>query len=270
MEIQGRTQAVAQDIQAEGSGFLGGWGMRLIWVLVSVAWLAIMAGAWSRNANAATGGAAVSGDDDYSFSWLDKDKKIYVLQNRKFNKAGRILLSVNGGVGSSNPYRDVRYVEPRLALFFSEQLGIEGFYSRISNSSNPTFDALQAKSIMPFVREVNSQTGALVHWVPWYAKINVFNKILYFDWGFEVGGALLDATKKFKLSTDSTLDPVRTASDNQKAFLLGTTQQFFLNQDWSIRLDVLGAFYKATYKAESADETWFSNFQYGLVLGYRL
>jgi len=261
MESHGRIQAV-QETQKDTPG----WRFKLIWIMAAIVWLAVIAGAWSRNARA----AGSDPDEEYSFSWLDKDKKIYVLQNRKFTKARRVLLSANAGVSSSNPYRDVRYVEPRLAVFFSEALGLEAFYSMHSNSSNSTFEALQAKSVMPFVREINSQTGALLHWVPWYAKINVFNHVLYFDWGFEVGGSLLDATKKYKISSDSVSDPVRSASDNQKAFLLGTTQQFFLGQNWSVRLDVLGSFYKATYKAESSDETWFSNFQYGLGLGYRL
>lgn len=247
-----------------------GWRLKPVWIamamLGAVLWLALMASAWSRSAGAAEPGE----DDEYSFSWLDKDKKIYVLQNRRYTKARRVLASFGAGVGSSNPYRDVKYIEPRLAIFFSEAFGVEMLYSRVFNSANSTFDALQSKSVMPFVREINGQTGALLHWVPWYAKINVFNHVLYFDWGFEAGGALIDATKKYKLTGDSITDPVRSASDNQKALLLGTTQQFFLGHHWSIRLDVLGAFYKATYKAESPDETWFSNFQYGLGVGFRL
>lgn len=243
--------------------------MRLVWILVSVGWLALMAGAWSRNANAATS----SGDDEYSFSWLDKDKKIYVLQNRKFNKAGRVHLSLSGGVGSSNPYRDVRYVEPRLALYFSEAWGVEGFYSRISNSANATFQGIPS-TLSPFVREINSQAGAVVHWVPWYAKINVFNHILYFDWGFSLGGALLDSTTKYRFTLTPNVE--NTTDEALKAVVAGTSQQFFLGKDWSIRLDVTGCFYQGTYKLNSArdavspETTWFSNFQYGLGLGYRL
>ena len=42
---------------------------------------------------------------EYDFSWLDPDKKIYVIQNRKYLKAKRALVSVLGGLGLSNPYR---------------------------------------------------------------------------------------------------------------------------------------------------------------------
>jgi outer membrane beta-barrel protein len=244
------------------------WG----WVLVAIVWLVLVASAWTRNAEAAE--RKESSSDEYSFSWLDKDKKIYVLQNRRYTKAGRLLLSASAGVGSSNPYRDVQYVEPRLAVFFSEAWGFEAFYSKSFNSSNAAFRALEAESVQPFARDINSQAGALIHWVPWYAKINVFNKVLYFDWGFEAGISKLDATIRYKFGSDLTTDPVRQDDDDKIALLLGTTQQFFLNHDWSIRLDVLGAIYRGTYKisgdAISPDQVLFSNFQYGIGLGYRL
>jgi outer membrane beta-barrel protein len=240
------------------------------WGLAALAM--IWAVSWSPSASAASESATPS--DEYSFSWLDKDKKIYVLQNRRYTKAGRVLLSAGGGVGSSNPYRDIRHVEARLAFFPWESLGFEALYSKTFNSENATFDALQAKSVMPFVREINSTMGAMVHWVPWYAKINVFNRVLYFDWGFQAGLAQIDATAKYKFGSDVNTDPIRSSDDDQQAFLLGTTQQFFLSHHWSLRLDVLGSFFKGAYKtgdsAISSETTWFSNFQYGLSLGYRL
>ncbi len=249
-----------------------GRDFRLGWVWVALIWLVLMAGAWTRNSEAAE--AKESASDEYSFSWLDKDKKIYVLQNRRYTKAGRLLLSASGGVGSSNPYRDVQYVEPRLAVFFSEAFGVEAFYSKTFNSSNAAFQALEAESVQPFVRDINSQAGVLLHWVPWYAKINVFNKVLYFDWGFEAGVSKLDATVRYRFGSDLETDPVRQSDDDKIALLVGSTQQFFLNHDWSIRLDVLGAFYRGTYKvsgdAVSSDQVLFSNFQYGIGLGYRL
>ncbi|MEN9723493.1 MAG: hypothetical protein RJB38_1479 [Pseudomonadota bacterium] len=247
------------------------WGGRLIWIVGAGVWLSMMAGAWSR-ADAAESGAASAGTTDsspYEFSWLDPEKKIYVLQNRKFTKAGRLMLSVLGGVGS-NPYRKVYGFEPRVALYFSESLGVEVFYTKWWNSSNTTFRSLEASSgatTLPLLREIRGQMGGLIHWVPWYAKINVFNQILYFDWGFQLGLGRLDAVL---LSKQNSTDPFSEQADDQTAFLAGTSQQFFLNQDWSVRLDVLGTFYNATYSKNSGDKTWFSTFQFGAGLGYRL
>jgi outer membrane beta-barrel protein len=270
--MENQAANVGQDVRSsslEGStdpkkALSVGWG----WVLAAIIWLTLVASAWTRNADAAQG----SGSDEYSFSWLDKDKKIYVLQNRRYTKSGRVQVTAGGGVGSSNPYRDVRYVEPRVAVYFSEALGIEAFYSKITNSANATFEGIPA-TLAPYVREINSQTGAVIHWVPWYAKINVFNKILYFDWGFSLGGALLDTTTKYRLGTPN---EDRAADEALKALVIGTSQQFFLSHHWSVRLDVTGSFYSATYKLNAArtdvspETTWFSNFQYGLGLGYRL
>jgi outer membrane beta-barrel protein len=237
------------------------WGTRILWIAGASIWLMLMAGAWNR--------ADAAESDSYNFSWLDPDKKIYVLQNRKYAKANRAMVSVLGGIGWSNPYRNVRAVEPRLALYFSEQFGIEILYSKLYNSDNTTFKALLASSptTLPLLREIRSQLGGLVHWAPWYAKINVFNQILYFDWGFEFGVGRLEAVT---LARASTSDPFVATSDNQTAFFAGTTQQYFLTQDWSVRLDILGAFYNATYDRNSGDKTWFSNFQFGAGLGYRL
>ena len=35
--------------------------------------------------------------DTYSFSWLDPDKEVFVLQNRKYRKKGRLHLNAGGG-----------------------------------------------------------------------------------------------------------------------------------------------------------------------------
>jgi len=241
---------------------LKSWGARVLWILGAGVWLMLMAGAWNR--------AEASESETYNFSWLDPEKKIYVLQNRKYTKANRPMLSVMGGIGWSNPYRNVRSVEPRLSYFFNESFGFEVFYSRLSNSANTTFEALEAATAgasLPLLREIRGQMGGLLHWVPWYAKINVFNNILYFDWGFEFGAGQLQTVTLTKAVSS---DPFTETTENLTAFFAGTSQQFFLSQNWSVRLDILGAFYNAKYSKTSGDKAWFSNFQFGAGLGYRL
>ncbi|MBU6376021.1 MAG: outer membrane beta-barrel domain-containing protein [Bdellovibrionales bacterium] len=244
---------------------LKSWSARVLWILGAGVWLMLMAGAWNRADAAET--------EPYSFSWLDPEKKIYVLQNRKYTKANRVLISALGGIGWSNPYRNVWSVEPRLAFFLSESFGFEVFYSKLTNSPNTTFKALEASTAgtsLPLLREIRGQMGGLIHWVPWYAKINVFNTILYFDWGFEFGAGQLQAKKLTKPSSATPTDPFTETTENLTALYAGTSQQFFLSQNWSVRLDVLGAFYQASYKRDSEEKAWFSNFQFGAGLGYRL
>jgi len=244
---------------------LKNWLMRLFWIAGAGLWLTLMAGTWSR----AEAAEASTEDDSYNFSWLDPDKKISVLQNRRYTKAGRMVVSVLGGGGWSNPYRQVLFAEPRVALYFSEALGVELFYSKAFNSANTTYRALEAAAptTLPLLREIRGQMGGLLHWVPWYAKINVFNRILYFDWGFQLGAGRLDAVL---LDRASTGDPFTETSDDQFAIFAGTSQQYFLSHRWTVRLDVLGAFYNAKYQKSSEEKTWFSNYQFGAGLGFRL
>ncbi|MBI3544151.1 MAG: hypothetical protein HY075_12845, partial [Deltaproteobacteria bacterium] len=120
-------------------------------------------------------------DDEYNFSWLDPDKKVYVLQNRKYRKAGRLAISLAGGLNLSNPYRTEYELVPRIDYWFSELFGIEVFYGSLSNHDNNTLTALKQASptALPFVRENRTYYGAALTWTPWYSKLNFFNKILY-------------------------------------------------------------------------------------------
>jgi len=214
-------------------------------------------------------GFSDQGDDEYNFSWLDPDKKISVLQNRKFQKKGKALFSIMGGMGWSNPYRDTLTFDPRVAYYFAENWGIEVFYNIISNKENTTIKALKASSssAIPNIREIRSQYGALLHWAPWYAKINVFNKILYFDWYFEGGlgvvGTYLDTNTL--VSGSPSFKP-----EDKTAFFLGTGHQFHITQQFGVRLDVLAAYYKALDQGETGNSVYFSNYQFSFGLGLRL
>jgi hypothetical protein len=119
-------------------------------------------------------------DEEYNFNWLDPDKKIYVLQNRKYLKGGHPILSVLGGVGFSNPYASTYNLDGRFAFYITEVWGIEAFYTYTVNSPNSTLQALgiAAPNTLPNVRQIRAQFGGQLHYVPWYAKINVFNSIL--------------------------------------------------------------------------------------------
>lgn len=236
------------------------WAIRFALIGSAVFWLALVASSWAE--------AADSQKDEYSFKWLDPEKKIYVLQNRKYLKANRPMLSVLGGPGLSNPYRTSYTVEPRISFYLSEQWGLEVTYGKTFNSENNTYQALKQASgtgVLPVVREINSQYGASVHWVPWYAKINVFNQILYFDWYFS-GGAGTVQTTAFTSSGTTTSQQ----SQDFFALFAGTGHQYFLSDSLTFRLDFSGAFYQAPVFGNSGDKTWFSNFNFAIGLGFRI
>ncbi len=211
---------------------------------------------------------AEDGTEDYNFSWLDPDKKIYVLQNRRYRKANHFMVSVMGGAGFSNPYSNAYNLDPRIAYYFSESWGIEGFYTFTFNSPNTTLQALSQASanITPQVRNVTSQDGALVHWVPWYAKINVFNKILYFDWYLDAGaGTINTSVNTASLSTAANL-----VYQNFFAFYFGTGHLYHLTDNWILRLDFTGAVFSAPIYGTSGGNAWYSNYNVAAGIGLKL
>lgn len=220
---------------------------------------------------ASTANAAPAAEkDEYSFNWLDPDKQIYVLQNRRYGKAGRTLFSVTTGPVLGSAYRTSFQLDPRAAYYFSEAFGIEAFYTLYTNKENSNFRALgQASGVgLPVVREPESRYGLLAHWVPWYAKINVFNKILYFDWYFSGGAGFLNTTALQYANGISA--PSTSTSEQLFSTYLGTGHQYHLTRDVTVRLDVTGTFYRAPLFGTAGEKTWFSSYSFGLGLGFRL
>jgi len=211
---------------------------------------------------------ASAAESEYNFNWLDPDKKVYVLQNRRYLKAGKPFLSVLGGVGLSNPYRSTYFYDLRGAVYFSESWGLEVFYSGGINSVNNTYLALEQSSpnALPVIREFNNEIGGLLHWVPWYAKINVFNQVLYFDWYLEGGVGQIKSTIDTRIRVS---DASTNTTQNFTAFYFGTGHQYHLTENWVVRLDFLGAFYQAMVFGNSGENTWFSKYKFGGGLGYR-
>lgn len=208
-------------------------------------------------------------DDEYSFNWLDPDKKIYVLQNRKYRKARHPILSVMGGLGLSNPYRNSYNVDPRFAYYLNETWGLEVFYTVSFNSNNTTYDALLQRSdtTLPSVREIRGQMGAMIHYVPWYAKINVFNTILYFDWYFGLGLASLKTEIDIRAKKT---DPQNFQPLDTLGFMISTGHEYYFSQNFLARLDFTGAFYQSPLIGLTGESTWFTHFNFGLGIGLKL
>jgi|GEM_PF-200559 len=255
------------------------WGMRLALVGFALLWLSLMAVSWAQAADAPTANSVNSGnsansDGEYNFTWLDPDKKIYVLQNRRYTKAEKVELSLMIGPGLSNPYRNTFNADPRLTYYFSEAFGLEAFYGFTFNTPNNTYQALVGSSrlqnVQPVLREIQNQIGLNLVWVPWYAKINVFNRILYFDWYFTAGvGSLHSQVAGAVGPSSANTNPVFVPQDNIAAFF-GTGQNFNLSQNFLIRLDLSTSLYNAPIFGVSGDTSWYTNFNFGAGLGLKL
>jgi outer membrane beta-barrel protein len=211
----------------------------------------------------------------YNFSWLDNDKEIYVLQNRKFRKDGNLYLGATAAYNLSQPFLDAFGGTVRGGYFFSEDWGLEFLYGKNSNNENDTAKGVKEQGTVPFYRSIDSFMGATIMWSPFYSKINTFNKVFYFDWMFGLGiGSISTKDNRNKFDTTAT-DQDELTQENHIGALWNTGFRFYLNESWSLRLDLTGQAYKAdkTNKTQAATETTkaskvYNNYDLGLGLNY--
>lgn len=209
--------------------------MRVLFLLVSIFLV-------SYSAHAAEPQPAEQ--DEYDFSWLDPDKKIYVVQNRKFTKKNRLEVALSGGVGVGEPYRTRRTVMPRGIFYVNENWAVSGFMGFNSNSENGNVQALKdsGSSRIPAVRDVQSFVGGSLMWLPFYGKINMFNQIFYIDWHLEAGVG--QASTEIDLNTRFG-NASQIQESSHMGFLWGTGWKFFITRNFGARLDFLALYYKA-------------------------
>lgn len=213
--------------------------------------------------------ARAEGETEYNFSWLDPEKKIYVLQNRRYLKAGHLLVSGLVGTSFSNAYRSAWTANPKLGFYFTEGLGIEAMASFTFNVPNSNMRALELASsaAIPQIREIRSQFGGQLHWVPWYAKINVFNKVLYFDWYFAAGAGLMQTFVDTRTNASAAANYV----EQDVLSLIASTGHWFHVNDWFlVRLDFTGSFYNAPVTGVSGETAWYSSYGVSLGLGLKI
>lgn len=207
-------------------------------------------------------GAIASEKSVYDFAWLDKDKEVYVLQNRKYRKDGRLYAGVSGLTTLSGAFVDSFGGSARLGYFFKEDWGFELQYAKYSGSENDTAKGVRQQGVVPFYRKFDSVMTGLVWWSPFYAKINTFNEIFYFDWMFGLGVSqisALDNRNKFSTPPSSTL-----TRESIMGATWSTAMRFHINQAWSFRLDFSGTHFSAERKSATKDESQlFSNYDFG-------
>ena len=213
-----------------------------------------------------------SEDSLYEFSWLDKDKKIYVLQNRKFRKNNNFYIGATGIKTMNGSFIDSMGSSFKAGYFFKEDWGLEVVYGSNSGKTNKTYDAVDAQGATPYFRKISNYTGAMLMWSPFYAKINTFDKVFYYDWIFGLGMGnykTLDNRNEFGVSTSDSL-----TAESLSGYMWTTGLRFYVSESWSIRLDVTGMHYSAdqTLQDDDKDEytkkVSFHNYDLGVGLNY--
>jgi len=206
--------------------------------------------------------------DIYEFSWLDPDKEVYVLQNRKFRKVSHVHLNLGGGITTSGAFVDSTSLQGRAGYFFTEEVGFEGIYAKNSGKENDTALGVRNPGLAgskPFRRILDSYMGGLVLWSPFYSKINTFNKIVYMDWIFGLGYAQLKENNN-KLDVKSGGVDKTITKESHSGLMWEAGMKFYLDPSFSIRTDLTAVHYKAVSVA--GNSTYYSNFDATVSLGY--
>lgn len=214
-------------------------------------------------------------DSLYNFSWLDKDKEIYVLQNRKFRKDDQLYVGFSGVRTLNGAFIDSVGVTGRGGYFFSEDWGIELVYGKNFGTENNTAKGVREQGTVPYYRKIDTYMGGMLMWSPFYSKINTFNHIFYYDLILGAGVAnvtTLDNRNRFDTGSS---ERGELTSESNIGGIWNTGVRFYINQDWSVRIDFTGIHYQAdkTRKLENASSTtktkqMFSAYDLGLGLNY--
>ncbi len=209
--------------------------------------------------------------DVYDFSWLDPDKEVYVLQNRKFRKKENATIHFGGGITTSGAFINSTSLQARFNYFFGEELGVEFLYAKNYGKENEAAllaqtSGPQGTGTIPFRRITKNYTGAYVLWSPFYSKINTFNKIVYMDWIMGLGVvSLAEDNNKLAFRSASLRNTV--SSESHLGLSWQASMKFYVSEHWNIRADLTAGHFNVE-KASGDGKTLFSNYDATLSLGY--
>lgn len=217
--------------------------------------------------------AYASEKSTYNFSWLDPDKEVYVLQNRKFRKNKKFSLSFGGGKTLSGPFVDSYHGQLRASYFFKEEWGVTVLYGKGSGSENDTAEGVRANGAIPFRRIVQDYQAILLNWSPFYSKMNTFNKVFYYDVIFGLGfGSISEENNRNAVNSNNLSLSFAESAESHSALSFEVLMKFYITKNWSADLGILGMLYEAKNGAQdgssSSKDIAYSHWDLTLGLGY--
>jgi outer membrane beta-barrel protein len=141
----------------------------------------------------------------YDFKWLDDNEKVYVIQNKEHIKAGGLGFDLSLMDSNSSPYQDTFGFSAALTYYFSENWSIDFTYKQYSNEDSADLENLVKaynSEVKPLIRRIDAAKLIHINWIPFYGKVNTFNKIFFFDWGFGLGMGQFDTAGNYETFND--------------------------------------------------------------------
>jgi outer membrane beta-barrel protein len=183
--------------------------------------------------------------------WAAKDDEYGVIQNRTFSKAEKFYASLTYGPLINDPFAKAKATGAMLGYYLSEDFGVEFSYLNYDSAQNDTVSSYEAQfgGAKPDFNLLKSSKTLSLTYTPFYAKMAFMNSsILYFDMGLSLGIGQSDYEMQ-KVNKDGIGNKTQANEMNSATHIeLGLTQQLFLTQNFSFRLDIKNSFYQQKLK----------------------
>jgi outer membrane beta-barrel protein len=211
-------------------------------------------------------------DDLYDFLWLDPDKKVYVLQNKVYEKKKTNYVELGLITGLNSNFQSTTGIHFSGGRYFTEEFGVEVTYNKYSNNDDDSYTSIrQVNGAVPFVRRISAKAGINAIWSPFYGKVNTFNKIIYFDWSFGLGlGQIKTQSNGDTVSNAAAADQYK--EESHMAVLTKTAFKIHLNKSFNIGVTYSMDHYKSRgpnlNNGSPRSENWGTNNEAMLSVGF--
>ncbi len=204
----------------------------------------------------------------YDFLWLDPDKKVYVLQNKLYEKKHTVYMDVGYMANYTSKFQDTSGYQLKGGFFFTEEWGVELFYQVYNNTNNDDYRNVRlVNNAEPFIRRPNSTYGALITWAPFYGKINTFNQIFYFDWAFAAGLAKVNVESNINNVRNPTQDS-KFEKENYTGAVLKSNLKFHLKENIHLGIEYMNTYYRAPGPKNPKSDSLRTNTDIILSIGF--
>lgn len=210
---------------------------------------------------------SASDKDLYDFLWLDQDKKVFVLQNKLFEKKHTFYTDIAYTGLLTGEFQDTSGFKAYAGYWLSEEFSIELIYGQYSNGNNAAYDSVVAVTgAEPFIRRPLQMTSIFINWAPFYGKINTFNKIFYFDLIMGVGTGVLTTESNIKNVDDTSVFGTYD-EESYNPLQMKAEFRFHANQRLHLGFEFMSSFYNA-YTPKSPNTKKLKKFnEYSLKVG---
>ncbi|MBT7610848.1 MAG: outer membrane beta-barrel domain-containing protein [Bacteriovoracaceae bacterium] len=217
-------------------------------------------------------GSIYSSEKDlYDFLWLDQDKKVYVLQQKVYQKKKSYYINIGLGFNQSNDFFDSTLFNLSSGYYFTEEWAIEINYNSYSNSTNETYKTLgDVNGSIPFSRQLLKAYGVMGIWSPFYGKVNTFNKIFYFDWNIGAGLSQITAVSNKETAASSFSQDIY-SKEKYTGVTVKTGLKFHTTEHIHVGIDLQVLYYEAPGVVQTGvitAEKWRSNSDIIFSVGY--